>query len=278
MKIRDAVQNLSGCRGAILAVNVYNLETLRGVLDAASHRNSPIIIQMTRSTLEYIGLPIAVAMTRAASKELGLNAWLHLDHGDSIDLVARCLDVGFDSVMIDASERTFAENVDITRRVVRLTEKYGAAVEAELGYIAKLGQDKNTVSFTEPGDARRFVTETGVDWLAVAVGNMHGFYRGSPAIDIDRIREIAKVTDVPLVLHGSSGIPASQLQAAIRAGITKVNLATEIKQRFMVTLKQHLEDETNIDLREVFPVATRGVTELVSEKLAVVSGASDNVS
>jgi fructose-bisphosphate aldolase class II/tagatose 1,6-diphosphate aldolase GatY/KbaY len=217
-------------------------------------------------------------MTRAAIKELGLNAWLHLDHGDSIDLVARCLDVGFDSVMIDASERTFAENVDLTRRVVRLTEKYGAAVEAELGYIAKLGQDKNTVSFTEPSDAQRFVTETGVDWLAVAVGNMHGFYRGTPAIDIDRIREIAKVTDVPLVLHGSSGIPASQLQAAIRAGITKVNLATEIKQRFMVTLKQHLEDETNIDLREVFPVATRGVTELVSEKLAVVGGASDNVS
>jgi tagatose 1,6-diphosphate aldolase GatY/KbaY len=200
----------------------------------------------------------------------GVEGWIHLDHGDSYDLAARCLDAGFHSVMIDASEKPFAENVEVSKRVVKLAERYGANVEAELGYIAKLGQETGKIGFTEPTDAKRFVDETGVNALAVAIGSAHGFYKQEPKLDLERLSEIRSVTDAALVLHGGSGIPHLTLQEAIRRGICKINLATEIKNIFMKTLKQKLSTDDEIDLRLVFPVATNQVIKLVSEKLNAI--------
>ena len=184
--------------------------------------------------------------------------------------MASCLDAGFDSVMIDASEKSFEDNVKLTRSVVKLAEKYGANVEAELGYIAKLGQRTDKVGFTEPNDAKHFVEETGVNALAVAIGSAHGFYKGEPHIDLDRLSEIRKVTNAVLVLHGGSGIPHHVLREAIKRGICKINLATEIKNIFMMTLKNSLANEDEIDLRKVFPQATDAVTELVRNKLLAI--------
>lgn len=271
MKLQDKLKELRDKPLALLATNFYNFETLQGVIMAASGCKSPIILQLTRSSIEYMGLPVAYQMARTAIEFHGIEAWIHLDHGDSYDLAARCLDAGFDSVMIDASEKPFRENIAITRRVVELAVKYGASVEAELGYVAKLGQSTEKEGFTDPDEARIFVQETGVNSLAVAIGTAHGFYRKEPKLDLERLSEIHKLTDAALVLHGGSGVPHHSLEEAIARGICKINLATEIKNIFVKTLREKLAHESEIDLRKVFPVATHAVTALVSEKLRIVN-------
>jgi len=263
---------------ALLATNFYNFETLKGVLLAAFSVKSPIILQLTRSSIEYLGLPVAMELATSMLKYYEVEGWIHLDHGDSYDLVASCLDAGFNSVMIDASEKPIEENIKITQRVVKLAEGYGANVEAELGYIAKLGQKTDKVGFTLPGDAKRFVEETGVNALAVAIGSAHGFYKDEPKLDLDLLSEIRKVTGAALVLHGASGIPHDVLRNAIKKGICKINLATEIKSIFMKTLKNKLSREDEIDLRKVFPCATEAVTELVKDKLHAIQIESNPIS
>ena len=270
ISMQEKFKQLQAQQEALLATNFYNFETLKGVVAAAHAVKKPIILQLTKSSIDYLGLPVAVGLAESMLKYYEVEGWIHLDHGDSYELAARCLDAGFTSVMIDASEKPFDENVRLTKSVVKLAEKYGANVEAELGYIAKLGQQTDKIGFTEPGDARRFVEATGVNALAVAIGSAHGFYNEEPKLDLDRLSEIRKVTNAALVLHGGSGIPHDVLQEAVKRGICKINLATEIKNIFMKTLKNKLTHEDEIDLRKVFPVATAAVTELVSDKLQAI--------
>jgi len=271
MRLQDKYKELGHTSTALLATNFYNFETLEGVLQAAVRKNSPIILQLTRSSIEYMGLAMAFQMARTAREYHGVNAWIHLDHGDSYELAAQCLDAGFDSVMIDASEKPFRENIKITKKVVALASKYDACVEAELGYVAKLGQSREKEGFTMPEEASSFVDETGVDALAVAIGTSHGFYKKEPRLDLERLSRIREVTNAALVLHGGSGVPHKTLQDAISRGVKKVNLATEIKNIFMKTLQARLENESEIDLRKVFPDAIDAVTGLVMEKLNVVN-------
>lgn len=255
----------------MLATNFYNFETLSGVLQAAASKKTSVILQLSESSIHYLGLNIAASMAREALARYGVDGWLHLDHGGSIEMVQQCLDAGFDSVMIDASEKSFEENVRITSAVVNIARSYHASVEAELGYVAKLGQAQTVDQFTQPEEAARFVEETGIDALAVAIGSAHGFYKETPKLQLDLLEKIHRATPAALVLHGSSGIPDSQLKAAIRRGISKVNLATETKNIFMRTLKDVLTDSDEIDLRKVFPKATQAVKDLIVEKLEVVS-------
>lgn len=270
MRLQQKLKEYQKSQKAILATNFYNLETLQGILIAASQSNVPVILQLTRSSIEYIGLKEAVALARQSLETYNIEGWIHLDHGDSYELVKACLEQGFDSVMIDASNDTFEENVEVTRRVVKEAEKYGANVEAELGFIAKLGQEQNSI-YTTVEEASKFVELTGVDALAIAIGSAHGFYKSEPNLNIERLKEIHSAIDTVLVLHGSSGIPDQMLRDSIRNGIVKVNLATEIKNTFMKALKQTLLNTNEIDLRKVFPSATQQVVELLIEKYKVVS-------
>ena len=270
MTLQEKFKEMQERSSSLLATNFYNYETLKGILQAASQLNQPIILQLTQSSIDYMTLPVAVKMARAAMQEYGVEGWLHLDHSDSYELVARCLDAGFDSVMIDASEKSMNENIAITQRVVKLAKNYGANVEAELGYVAKLGQSKEKTGFTEPDEARYFVNETGIDALAVAIGSAHGFYTMEPKLDLERLEQIHAATNAALVLHGGSGIAGYMLQEAIQRGIVKVNLATEIKNIFMNQLKENLSDSNEIDLRKIFPPAILAVKELVKEKLEIV--------
>ena len=270
MKLKDKLQDFTTQKRGLLATNYYNLETLHGVLTAAAEVNEPLILQLTQSSIEYMGLNTAVAMGREGLRQFGVEGWIHLDHGGSVDLAQACLDVGFDSVMIDGSELPFDENVKITAEVVRRAQAYGAHVEAELGYVAKLGQSHAQQGFTQPEEAKRFVESTGVDALAVAIGTAHGFYKEEPKLDIDLLARIHEVTSSTLVLHGGSGVPEGQLKSAINNGICKVNLATEIKNIFMKTLQYELSNNQEIDLRKVFPKATKEITNLVKGKLEIV--------
>ena len=271
MLLQDKLQQLGGAGKALLATNFYNFETLSGVLQAAKATNHQIILQLSESSIQYLGLGVATAMARAALKSYEVEGWLHLDHGGSVEIAHRCLDAGFDSVMIDASEKSLDENIRITSQVVKIAAGYNANVEAELGYIAKLGQEQLVSQYTQPGEAKNFVEATGINALAIAVGTAHGFYKETPQLQLELIAQIHAATDAALVLHGGSGIPSNQLRSAIACGISKINLATETKNIFMKTLQQLLSQTDEIDLRKVFPVATDAVIQLISEKLEVVS-------
>ena len=233
----------------------------------------PVILQLSESSIRYMGLKIATAMAKAAISQYNVESWLHLDHGSSVDIVKDCLEAGFDSVMIDASEKPLDENIRITKTVVAMASKYDAMVEAELGYVAKLGQQQDNFQYTRPEDAKRFIGETNAHALAVAIGSAHGFYKSTPKLDIGLLASINAAIPAPLVLHGSSGIPDGMLQEAIRNGICKINLATETKNTFMLALKERLRYNSEIDLRVVFPDATQSVVDLISTKLEVISKA-----
>ena len=270
MQLQNKLKQLKSEKKAILAANFYNFETLSGILQAASNLKQSVILQLSESSIRYMGLRISAAMAKAAIKEYGVEAWLHLDHGSSVEMIQRCLDAGFDSVMIDASEKPFDENVRITSKVVEIAARYKASVEAELGFVAKLGQLQDKHQFTQPDDAERFIKSTSVNALAIAIGSSHGFYKQAPKLDIELLSEINSAISTPLVLHGSSGIPDDMLRMAIANGICKINLATETKNTFMLALKERLKFNSEIDLRIVFPDATQAVVDLIEKKLEII--------
>lgn len=271
MNLQQKLTELTAAHKAILAVNFYNFETLSGIMKAAKACNEPVILQLSESTINYLGLKMAAGLARKGLEQYGVTGWLHLDHGGSVELVKRCLDEGFDSVMIDASEHPFDENVKTTLEVVKLAEKYNVNVEAELGFVAKLGQQQNTSVFTQPDEVKTFTELTGVNALAIAIGSAHGFYRSTPVLQIELLKSIREVTDTPLVLHGGSGIPDIQIKQAIQAGISKINLATETKNIFMLTLKEILAHTDEIDLRKVFPKAIDAIETLISNKIRMIN-------
>lgn len=271
MLLKEKLKEVKKQKKALLATNYYNFETLKAVLLAAQASGKPLILQLTQSSIDYMGLENAVSMGRTGLSHFGVEGWIHLDHGGSVELVEQCLNAGFDSVMFDGSELPFEENVALTKKVVEMAKLHNANVEAELGYVAKLGQSSEKTEHTRPQDAALFAKETGVDALAIAIGTAHGFYKSEPRLDFDRLEAIAKATDVPLVLHGGSGVPDEAVRKAVLLGICKVNVATEIKNMFMKTLQQLLENNDEIDLRKVFPLAIQKVKELVEGKLLLVN-------
>lgn len=270
MILKDKLKEVQQNKKAILATNFYNLETLKAVLQAAKNTNSPLILQLTQSSIVYMGLDIALSMGRAGLKYYDVEGWIHLDHGGSVELAEKCIKAGFDSVMFDGSELSFEKNIELTSKVVKMAKPRNINVEAELGYVAKLGQSHNRIGYTEPDDAASFVKETGVNALAVAIGTAHGFYKEEPKLDFERLKSIARATNVPLVLHGGSGVPGKTVKKAVSLGICKVNVATEIKNMFMKSLRQVLANNGEIDLRKVFPPAINAVTQLIEGKLKLM--------
>jgi len=271
MTLQDKIAQCRIEGRAILAANFYNFETLAGILMAARELNEPVILQLSESSINYMGLDLAAKLARAGLSQYGVEGWLQLDHGASSGLAARCLDAGFDSVMIDASEKPFAENLRITCKVVAMAKAYGANVEAELGFVAKLGQEQDSPGFTQPQEALDFVQATGVNALAISIGTAHGFYKEEPKLDLELLSRINEITAVPLVLHGGSGIPDAMVRNAIGRGIVKVNLATESKNAFMKELKNVLFKTEEIDLRKTFPPAIEAVKQIILHKLRLVS-------
>jgi ketose-bisphosphate aldolase len=257
---------------AIAALNFYNAETLIAHVRAAQASNESIILQTTEATIDYLGLGMIVAMTNAAADQLEQPVALHLDHGGSYELAARCVDAGYTSVMIDGSKMSFADNCAVTRRVVDLAHAAGVSVEGELGHVGQNSDGPATQFFTAPNDAARFVSETDVDALAVAIGTAHGFYKGEVRLDFDRLQQIkAAVPNTPLVLHGGSGVSAELLQRSIACGIRKVNFGTELKNAFTRAVKTSLSSSDDIDLRRTFAPAIAAVEEISRSKIRICS-------
>ena len=257
---------------AVAALNFYNAETLIAHVRAAKASNESIILQTTEATINYLGLEMIVGMATVAADQLQQPVALHLDHGGSYELAARCIDEGYTSVMIDGSKMSFADNCRVTRRVAELAHSAGVSVEGELGHVGQ-NDDRTAAAtqfLTETSDAAQFVSETGVDALAVAIGTAHGFYKGEVRLDFNRLREInAAIPNTPLVLHGGSGVSAELLQKSIASGIRKVNFGTELKNAFTSAIKRSLSSSDDIDLRRTFGPAIAAVEEISRSKIQI---------
>ena len=259
---------------AVGAFNVNNMEGIQAIIQAAEELNSPVILQASQGGLKYAGVEYIAALGKLAANNAKVPVALHLDHGTDFEQVMQCIRHGFSSVMIDGSRFPLEENINFTKRVVEIAHMVGVTVEAELGKIGgtedHITVDEKDATFTDPQEAKRFVEETGVDYLAIAVGTAHGVYKGVPKLDYDRITEIRNAIDVPLVLHGSSGVPYESLEKAISLGICKINIDTDIRASFAKTVKEYLlENPDQIDPRKILGPATEAMKKTIKEKMEV---------
>jgi len=228
--MKDMLVKARAEKYAVGAFEFWSLDSAFAVAETANEMGSDIILQVGWYERDYMGgYPNARKLAEMAAQVSGRGVALHLDHAESYDEVMRALDGGFTSVMIDGSALPLAENIKLARRVVEAARKYGASTEAELGRLAGAeGTIENAEEFqTDPAEAARFVEETGIDSLAVAIGTAHGFYKSVPKINIARLKEIAARVKIPLVLHGGSGTPVDKVAEAIANGVAKVNICTE---------------------------------------------------
>ena len=224
------------------AFNVYNVETVMGVISAAEELKAPVIVQLyPRLINEQVGYYVAPAIVAAAHKA-SVPVCFHLDHGPSENEAIKILRWGATGIMIDGSVHSFEDNVALTKKVVDLAANVGVGVEGEIGHIGSVN-DEAMDEFTDPAEAGEFVRRTGVTCLAVLIGNAHGHYKKPPKLDIERVKAIREATGgTPLVLHGGSGIPDDQVKAAIAAGIRKMNIGTDVCCAFADGAKASLDD------------------------------------
>ncbi len=256
---------------AIPAFNVYNTETIMGVIKAAEEERAPVIIQVYPRLLnEEVGFYICPAIV-AAARRATVPICFHLDHGPSEMEVQKALRWGATGIMYDGSVHPFNENVENTKHIVDICASIGIPVEGELGHIGSVNDDAMD-EFTDPAEAKEFVEKTGVCCLAVLIGNAHGHYKKEPKLDIERVKAIREATGgIPLVLHGGSGIPDEQVKAAIKAGIRKMNIGTDVCCAFAQGTKETLDDPNRsigIDVFMKHPIET--VKKLAIEKIRLV--------
>ncbi|MFC5402164.1 class II fructose-1,6-bisphosphate aldolase [Cohnella soli] len=224
------------------AFNVHTLEMLQAVVEAAEETRSPLIIQSTVGTVKHLGADYIAAAAKVAADRASVPIALHLDHCSDFDIIMQCIRAGYTSVMIDASHDPFDANVAATRKVVEAASAVGVNVEAELGRVGGVEDDivvdERDALLADPDECAKFVELTGVHTLAPAIGTAHGIYKGEPNIDFDRIGRIAAKVSVPLVLHGGSGIPEAQVRKAVSLGMSKMNVATELRIVFSDAIKE----------------------------------------
>lgn len=257
---------------AVGAFNINNMEIVQAIIEAAEETNSPVILQASQGGIKYAGIEYITALGKVAAEKAKVPVALHLDHGTDFEQVMLCIRYGFTSVMIDGSKHPLRENIELTKKVIDVAHAVGVSVEAELGKIGgtedDITVDEMEATFTDPDEAKLFVEETGVDYLAVAVGTAHGVYKGEPKLDFDRIRKIKELVGIPLVLHGSSGVPADSIKKAIEAGINKVNIDTDLRIAFTTAMKDFLKkNPDNIDPRKILTPAREAMKEVIKEKI-----------
>ena len=227
---------------AIAAFNIHNMETAQGVLEGAAEENAPVMIATTPGTLRHAGVETIAAIVKTAAKDYDIPVALHLDHCPSYEIIVKAIRSGYTSVMIDTAELPYEENVAMVQDVVKVGRAAGVQVEGELGRIGgtedDITVDEREATLTVPDEALDFVEKTGIDTLAVAIGTAHGVYKGEPKLDFARLSAIEELVDLPLVLHGASGVPDVSVKKAINRGISKVNIATELK----IPLAQAVQD------------------------------------
>ncbi|MBE6702763.1 MAG: class II fructose-bisphosphate aldolase [Ruminococcaceae bacterium] len=256
---------------AIGAFNAENMEMVLAIVEAATELNAPVMIQTTPSTVKYASLEMYAANVRAAAEKAPVPVCVHLDHGNSYELAVGAVKAGYTSVMIDGSHESFEDNIALTTRVVGVAAKQGIPVEAELGTVGGKEDDlEGQAGCTLPHEAAAFVERTGVQSLAVAIGTAHGVYQSAPKLDLPRLAEIRRVVNVPLVLHGASGLSDDSIRACVKEGICKVNFATELRIAYTNAVRETLTADERVFDPKVYGKAARAkVKELVKNRMMV---------
>ncbi|RKD23637.1 fructose-bisphosphate aldolase, class II [Caminicella sporogenes DSM 14501] len=263
---------------AVGAFNVNTMEQVQAIIEAAEETKSPVIIQASQGGLKYAGVEYIAAMVKTAAEKASVPVALHLDHGTDFKQIMLCLRNGFTSVMIDGSHYELEENIKKTKQIVEMAHAVGVSVEAELGKIGgtedDISVDEKDATFTDPDEAERFVKETEVDYLAIAVGTAHGPYKGEPKIDFDRIKTIKERLDMPLVLHGSSGVPEESIKKAVSLGINKINIDTDIRMAFHRAVKKFISENPDVyDPRKILGPAKEEMKKVIKEKMIMFGSA-----
>jgi fructose-bisphosphate aldolase class II len=286
---------------ALGAFNINNMEILQGIISAAKELNAPLILQVSRGARDYAGRTYIMKLAEAAEKDSNLPIAIHLDHGDTFDLCKSCIDDGFTSVMIDGSHDPFEENIKKTKQVVDYAHPKKVSVEAELGKLigeqfdsGEGGKVSADAIYTVPEEAAEFVKKTKCDALAVAIGTSHGAYKfkGEPKLDLERLKKIRKLVKIPLVLHGASsvlpeyvdicnkygakiegsrGVPEEQIRQAVKIGVQKVNIDTDLRIAMTAGIRKSLaEKPAEFDPRKYIGPARDLVKEVVMRKLKLL--------
>lgn len=291
---------------AIGAFNVNNMEIVQGITEAAGELNSPLILQVSKGARKYANHTYLVKLVEASLIENDIPIALHLDHGPDFETCKSCIDGGFSSVMIDASQYSFKENIEITKKVVEYAHANGVVVEAELGKLAGVEDEVNVSSkdamYTHPDEVEEFVSKTGVDSLAIAIGTSHGAFKfkpgTNPQLRFDILEEISRrIPDFPIVLHGASsvsqkyvdiiqanggnlkdaiGVPEDMLRQAARSSVCKVNIDSDLRLAMTAGIREVLnQNPETFDPRNYLKVGRSNIKELVAHKIVNVLG-SDN--
>ena len=263
---------------AVGAFNLNNMEILQAIIEAAEEENSPVFLQASQGGIKYAGIEYIAGMAKIAAERAKVPVALNLDHGTSFTQVVQCVRHGFSAVMIDGSQHPFEENIAVTKKVVEVAHPNGVSVEAELGKIGGVEDDimvsARDATFTDPKEAAEFAERTQVDALAIAIGTAHGVYKGEPKLDFDRLAEISKATDVPLVLHGASGVGDEAIRKAVPYGICKINIDTELRQAFARAIQQVIAKNPNeIDPRKMLGPAKDAMKEVARTKMRLFGSA-----
>ncbi len=257
---------------AVGAFNIENMEMAQAVIAAAEEMNAPVIMQTTPSTIKYAGLDLYYANVAALARNSYVPVAIHLDHGSSFELAVQAIRAGYTSVMIDGSHSVFEENIAITKKVVDVAKPNNIPVEAELGKVGGKEDDLDggNGGYTVPEEALEFARATGISSLAVAIGTAHGVYIGEPKLDVERLKQIRRIVDIPLVLHGASGLSDESVIECIKEGICKVNFATELRIAYSDGVKKVISENPNVYDPKVYGKAGReNVKQLVMNRMKV---------
>ncbi len=263
---------------AVGAFNTNNLEITQAIIQAAEAKKAPVLVQISAGALKYGGVDYLPMLVAKFAQVASVPVAIHLDHGPSFEVVMQCLRSGFTSIMRDASKLPYAENVAEVRKVVEACHAVGVPVEAEIGKIG--GAEEHVVVserealMSDPDECAQFAEDGGFDSLAVAIGNAHGFYKGDPKLDFERLEAIRARVSIPLVLHGASGIPDAQITMAVERGVCKINIDTEIRNALVRSIQKYVaENPDQIDPRKVFGPAIKAMQAVVEGKIEIFKSA-----
>ena len=260
---------------AVPHFNINNLEWTRFILEECNENNSPVILGVSEGAAKYMGgFNVVSSMVRNLVKSLDINVpvVIHLDHGSSVESCINAIDNGFTSVMIDASKYSLEENIKMTKEVVNYAHQRNVTVEAEIGHVG--GEEDgilDELAYAKVEDAVK-LAKTGIDTIAPALGSVHGIYKGEPKLDFGRMREIKDLTDMPLVLHGGSGIDDEKIKKAIESGISKVNINTELQQAWSAGVRKYLEEDKRVyDPRKIIKSGEIEMKKTIKEKIILLN-------
>ena len=270
--LKEVLKEANDLNMAVGAFNTHNLEMLPAIIKAAVKEKTPVIVQTSCGTANYIGHKNLVSICKSMADEYGAEVVLHLDHAKDYDEIRKAIDAGYSSVMFDGSSLPLKENILGTKRVVAYAKKYGVSVEAELGTVGGtedgIAVAQYEVRYKDPADAVEFVKQTGIDALAVAIGTNHGQYKSKTNINFERLKEIKDVVDIPLVIHGGTGVKEEDVKKVIDLGIRKFNVGTELLVGWNRESKTcYDEHKENISNRENVVPCLNVIEEIVSRKI-----------